>query len=77
MTSRLKKVPEGKIVQSILRLRKKVKGPLRLKQVLEVVEAHEGVYVNRGLIAAKLKARGALMTIDGVDMIKVPPWNKK
>jgi len=77
MTSRLKKVPEGRIVKSILRMRKKIKGPLKLRQVLEVVEAHEGVYVNRGLVTAKLEARGVLETINGVDMIKEPPWKRK
>lgn len=75
--SRLRKVPEGKIVQKIVRMRKKIKGPLRLRMVFEAIEDVEGVYVNRGGITARLESKGALETIDGIDMVKEPPWRVK
>lgn len=67
--SRLRKVPEGKIVQSILRMRRKVRGDLTLRSVFEAVETIEGVYVNRGAIGHTLEQRGWVRNIDGIDVL--------
>lgn len=67
--SRLKKVMEGRIKNNILKLRKKVKGDLVMKNVFEVVEKREGVYVNRSLICDKLRKEGWVKSINGVDVL--------
>lgn len=67
--SRLRKVNEGRIVKSILRMRKKIKGDLKLRSVLEVIEESEGVYVNRGLICRKLEIKGMIENKGGVDWL--------
>lgn len=69
MKNRLKKVPEGKIVKSIIRMRKKINGPIRLRTVFEAIEDAEGVYVNRSLIAAKLIKKGLVEHVDGMDVL--------
>ena len=66
---RLKSVKEGRIEKSILRMRKKVKGNIRLNTVFDVVEEIEGVYVNRRLVSSKLRQKGWIVSIDGVDML--------
>jgi tRNA splicing endonuclease len=66
---RLKSVKEGRIEKSILRMRKKVKGNIRLNTVFDVVEEIEGVYVNRRLVCSKLRQKGWIVSIDGVDML--------
>lgn len=66
---RLKSVNEGRIVKNILRMRKKVKGDLKLKMVFENVEKLEGVYVNRGLICGKLRKDGWVKNIEGIDVL--------
>jgi len=67
--SRLKKVMEGRIKNNILKLRKKVKGDLVMKNVFEVVEEREMVYVNRSLICDKLRKEGWVKNINGIDVL--------
>jgi len=67
--SRLRKVPEGKITKSILRMRKKVRGNLSLRSVFEAVETMEGVYVNRAAITSRLDRLGWIKNVDGVDVL--------
>jgi len=67
--SRLKSVNEGRIVKNILRMRKKIKGDMKLRMVLESVEDMEGVYVNRGLIGSRLEKMGWVKNVDGIDVL--------
>lgn len=68
---RLKRVNERRIVKSIVKLRKKVKGELRLRSVLEEIERMEGVYVNRSLIGNMLREKRMVENVNGVDMVVV------
>lgn len=67
--SRIKQVRDGRIYKSIIRMRKKIKGDMRLRSVFDVVEEKEGLYVNRGLIGNRLEREGWVKYVDGVDWL--------
>lgn len=69
MKSRIREVREGRIKENILRMRKKIKGDMVLRNVFDVIEDKEGVYVNRSLIGSKLRKEGWVRNIDGVDVL--------